>query len=84
MIEPSNFKSYDELQTHLFSVLEESTAPSAPVQQETEKQDEPKSEKSEFDDYFSSSSNDNDGAPSSVNTDDDDDLESYFKNLAAD
>ena len=81
LVDPDSFKTYEELQTHLFDVLEENNqTTSAPVQESTF---EPKDEKSEFDDYFKSTESSNDGAPSSTNTDDDD-LEDYFKSLAAD
>ena len=72
LVEPSNFKSYEELQTKLFDVLELSetvshTPVAAPVEEKS----------SEFASAFESTD-----SSSSVSSDDDEDLESYFKNLA--
>ena len=81
MVEPSSFKTYDELQTHLFSVLEEGgTAPAAaPVQQQAPAA--PVQEKSEFDDYFKKEET---STTTTSTSSDDEDLESYFKSLSAD
>ena len=81
LIAPEQFKSYEELQTKLNEVLGE-----GPTAQETTvaRQTEAVEEKSEFDDYFKSETPSSTDTVSNDTSADDDDLESYFKNLAAD
>ena len=77
MLEPSNFKSYDELSEKLNEALglsnntQQTTQPSAPAAKE---------ESSEFNEYFNSDTS----STTSTSVDDDEDLEDYFKSLAAD
>lgn len=77
MLEPSNFKTYDELQQQLNVVLDladnQPVARPAPVA-------EPVKEESEFSEYFNSESS----TTSTSTSDDDTDLEDYFKSLAND
>ena len=82
LIATDKFKSYEELQQKLNDVLGE-----GPTQQErtVERQVEATETKSEFDDYFKADSKPtSEGSTSSASSDDDEDLESYFKSLAAD
>jgi len=82
LIAPDQFKSYEELQTKLNEVLGE-----GPTQQErtVERQVETQEAKSDFDDYFKADDKPtSEGSTSSASSDDDEDLESYFKSLAAD
>ena len=82
LIAPDKFKSYEELQQKLNDVLGE-----GPTQQErtVERQVETQEAKSDFDDYFKADDKPtSEGSTSSASNDDDEDLESYFKSLAAD
>ena len=82
LVDESNFKSYDELSEKLNDVLELSEN----TQQQPTQQAPAKEEKSEFDSYFNGDEKSGLEKPK-TNTEvdaDDDDLEDYFKNLAAD
>lgn len=80
MVEPSSFKSYEELQAKLNEVVGDN-APEARPQMISEPAPMPTAEtsKTEVDDLASAFK---ESAP--VKKDEDDDLEEYFKNLAAD
>ena len=77
LVAPENFKSYEELSRHLEVVLE--TEQQSPAVQETQYKATEEEVVNEFADAFSE-----EAETSSGSTDDDDDLEDYFKNLAAD
>ena len=76
LISEDKFKSYEELQEKLNEVLGESPV-AAPA---TAASSEPVESKSDFDDYFKTESTTETSSASS----NDDDLEDYFKSLAAD
>ena len=82
LIADDQFKSYEELQQKLNEVLGEGpSTQERQVQRDVQSQE----EKSEFDDYFKTDTTTSEGSTTSSDTStDDDDLESYFKNLAAD
>ena len=81
LIAPDQFKSYDELKDHLYTVLE-LTGGSAPTQREpAERQPLPTAETSNSEADFSEVFKETTTETSSTN--EDDDLEDYFKSLAS-
>jgi len=79
LIEPSNFKSYEELQSHLNVVLDlDSTQPAVQEAAPAPKQEFPTAETSETAEEFGAVFN----SESKSESTDEDDLESYFKSLA--
>ena len=80
MVAEDQFKSYEELQTKLNEVLGE--GPSVQERQ-AERHIEAVEQKSEFDDYFKADKP-AETATAVSTSNDDEDLEDYFKSLAAD
>jgi len=83
LIADDQFKTYEELQQKLNEVLGE-TSPAPVAQAAAPVAAAPVQEKSEFDDYFKADKPTSEGSTTSASNDDDEDLESYFKSLAAD
>jgi hypothetical protein len=80
IVSPDQFKSYEELQEKLNEVLGLTGGPAPEPTPSAPTPSTPKTEKSEFDSYFKSETSET----STSETSSDDDLEEYFKNLAAD
>ena len=79
LVDPSNFKSYDELKAKLEEVLGAAATAPAPRETTAETKYEAPAETNDFADAFKETE-----TKAETSSNDDDDLEDYFKNLAAD